>query len=122
MRFLIDAQLPPALARWLVSVGHDAEHVADLGLAEAKDSVIWAQAILTSSTLITKDEDFAQRRTAATTGPQIVWIRLPNSRKAPLLMWFSASLPRILEALLRGETLVEVTSPGRTTLGRPPHA
>jgi predicted nuclease of predicted toxin-antitoxin system len=35
MRFLIDAQLPPALARWLSSAGHDAEHVADIGLAGA---------------------------------------------------------------------------------------
>ena len=29
MRFLIDAQLPPALARLLESNGHVAEHVAD---------------------------------------------------------------------------------------------
>ncbi len=29
MRFLVDAQLPPALARWLAANGHAAEHVAD---------------------------------------------------------------------------------------------
>lgn len=33
MRFLIDAQLPPALARWLEGEGHQAEHVSDIGLA-----------------------------------------------------------------------------------------
>jgi predicted nuclease of predicted toxin-antitoxin system len=33
MRFLVDAQLPPALARWLAEKGHDARHVADVGLA-----------------------------------------------------------------------------------------
>lgn len=27
MRCLIDAQLPPALARWLTAEGHDASHV-----------------------------------------------------------------------------------------------
>jgi predicted nuclease of predicted toxin-antitoxin system len=37
MRFLIDAQLPPALARWLSSAGHDSEQVADIGLAGARD-------------------------------------------------------------------------------------
>jgi len=32
MRFLVDAQLPPALARTLEAGGHEAEHVADIGL------------------------------------------------------------------------------------------
>ncbi len=40
MRFLIDAQLPPALARLLASHGHVAEHVADIGLRDADDSPI----------------------------------------------------------------------------------
>ena len=29
MRFIVDAQLPPALARWLTVKGPQAEHVAD---------------------------------------------------------------------------------------------
>jgi predicted nuclease of predicted toxin-antitoxin system len=33
MRFLVDAQQPPALARWLTAAGHPSEHVADLGVA-----------------------------------------------------------------------------------------
>lgn len=32
MRFLVDAQLPPALARWLAAQGHEAEHVGDIGM------------------------------------------------------------------------------------------
>jgi predicted nuclease of predicted toxin-antitoxin system len=40
MRFLIDAQLPPAPARRLVELGHDAEHVSDQQLAAATDSQI----------------------------------------------------------------------------------
>ena len=32
MTFLIDAQLPPALASWLIQQGHTAQHVDDLGL------------------------------------------------------------------------------------------
>lgn len=38
-RFLIDAQLPPALARWLVAQGHAAEHVNDAGLDGADDPI-----------------------------------------------------------------------------------
>ena len=29
MRLLVDAQPPPALARWLTAQGHDAQHVFD---------------------------------------------------------------------------------------------
>ena len=38
MKFIVDAQLPPALARWLREQGHQAEHVAEAGLREAEDS------------------------------------------------------------------------------------
>jgi predicted nuclease of predicted toxin-antitoxin system len=44
VRFLVDAQLPPALARWLVEQGHDASHVTDHGLGEASDRRIWDEA------------------------------------------------------------------------------
>lgn len=40
MRFLVDAQLPPTLARWLVSEGLEAEHVIDCGLEAVDDGVI----------------------------------------------------------------------------------
>ncbi len=40
MRFVIDAQLPPALARMLAAHGHHAEHVEDIGLRDADDSPI----------------------------------------------------------------------------------
>jgi predicted nuclease of predicted toxin-antitoxin system len=57
MRFLVDAQLPPALARWLASQNHEAQHVADIGMAEASDTAIWEKAMSTKSVIITKDED-----------------------------------------------------------------
>jgi hypothetical protein len=44
MRFLIDAHLPPALARQLSAAGHRAERVADLGLADAENDKIWSYA------------------------------------------------------------------------------
>jgi hypothetical protein len=41
-------------------------------------------------------------------GPSVVWIRLPNSRRADLLAWFEKALPEVLSALERGDTLVEI--------------
>lgn len=109
MRFLVDAQLPPALARWLETEGHTAAHVGDLGMQAASDGSIWDHARATSAVIVSKDEDFARRRTSATDGPSVVWIRLPNTRRRDLLAWFAAVLPNVLAALERGETLVEIT-------------
>ena len=41
MKFLVDNQLPLALAKFLISKGHHATHVLELGLASARDSEIW---------------------------------------------------------------------------------
>ena len=108
MRFLVDAQLPPALARWLAAKGHAAEHVADGGMQAASDAAIWAFAVETSAVMVTKDEDFAQRKALSDSGPAVIWIRLPNTRRRELLASLDPVLPNILSALERGETLIEV--------------
>jgi predicted nuclease of predicted toxin-antitoxin system len=59
MRFLVDAQLPPALARILSAKGFEAEHVFDVALGAADDSAVWQHATATQAVIITKDEDFA---------------------------------------------------------------
>jgi hypothetical protein len=59
MRFLIDAQLPPALTPWLAAKGHPAQHVTDCGLEGAADRAVWDEAIRTSALIVTKDENFA---------------------------------------------------------------
>jgi predicted nuclease of predicted toxin-antitoxin system len=109
MRFLIDAQLPPALAGWLVANGHVAEHVGERGMQAASDTAIWDHALATSAVIVTKDEDFARRKVLTAAGPAVIWIRLPNTRRRDLLDWFETMIPQILAALERGETLVEVT-------------
>jgi predicted nuclease of predicted toxin-antitoxin system len=109
MRFVVDAQLPPALARYLVAQGHQAEHVFDLNMAGAEDSSIWNYAMTTGAAIVTKDEDFAIRISVAATGPSIVWLRIGNTSKRALLGWFSTLLPSIEAALTAGEKMVEVT-------------
>lgn len=58
MRFLVDARLPPALARWLSSSGVEARHVADLGLLRAADGALWNLALADNLVIVTKDEEF----------------------------------------------------------------
>ena len=109
MRFLVDAQSLPALARWLVAQGHEAEHVGDTGMQASSDIAIWDYALAASAVIVTKDEDFAQRKVLIDTGPAVVWLRLPNARRRDLLAWFETILPDVVAALARGETLIEVT-------------
>ena len=75
----------------------------------APDAAIWDYALASSSVIITKDEDFAQRKVLGDNGPLIVWVRLPNTRRRDLLVWFEMVLPDVLTALARGDTLIEVT-------------
>src|SRR5689334_5111310 len=101
MRFLVDAQLPPALARWLAANGHTAEHVADRQLEAASDVAIWDCALRQAAAIITKDEDFALSKALSDTSPAVVWIRLPNTRRRELSRPVRERLPDILSALER---------------------
>ena len=78
MRFLVDAQLPPALARRIAAAGHVCEHVADCGLLSALDPAIRAYATDVGAIIITKDEDFAVHLLLHG-GPSVVWLRVGNT-------------------------------------------
>jgi predicted nuclease of predicted toxin-antitoxin system len=108
MRFLVDAQLPPALARLLESHGHVAEHVADIGLRHADDFPIWAYALVHEAIVVTKDEDFPVRLQQTSSGPVVVWLRIGNCSRRALLQWFEPMLPQIESLIQLGERLVEV--------------
>ena len=108
MRFLVDAQLPPALARRIESLGHGAEHLAACSLEKASDADVRARAVKVGAVIVTKDEDFAVHQVLHD-GPAVVWVRVGNTRRAELLRRLDAELPDIVRALERGETLVELT-------------
>jgi predicted nuclease of predicted toxin-antitoxin system len=108
MRFLIDAQLPPALARILSARGHQAEHVADVGMRDTDDSSIWRYAIDNQAVLVTKDEDFPHRLRQGCAAPVIIWLRIGNTSRRALLAWFELLLPQIETLVGQGERLVEV--------------
>ena len=108
LRFLVDAQLPPALARWLEQQGHEAEHVYDIGLASAPDRDIWNHAARHDAAIVTKDEDFVAFRTIADDGPAVVWIRIGNATSRALIERLSSQLPAVEQGLTAGERLIEI--------------
>jgi predicted nuclease of predicted toxin-antitoxin system len=108
LRFLVDAQLPPTLAHWLVERGHEAEHVFDVGLAAAEDIAIWRKAVDEGRILVTKDRDFEELATRYPAGGQVVWLRVGNVGRRALIGWLEPRWPRVEASLAAGERIVEV--------------
>lgn len=108
IRFIVDAQLPPALARWLSAQGHEAEHVIDFGKDGTTDREIWDRAKDRGAVIISKDEDFSLLAIQGGIGPQVIWIRTGNIRRVALISWFEKILPSILTAIQRGERVIEI--------------
>lgn len=108
MRFLVDNQLPVALAHFLTRAGSESLHVIDVGLAQASDSEIWSYAAEGEFVLVSKDDDFFHRATQPGAPVQLVWIRLGNCRNAALLAAIEGAWSRVLSCLGAGERIVEV--------------
>lgn len=108
MIFLIDAQLPPALAHWLIQQGHEAQHVDKVGLRDAEDFEIWNYAFSNGTIIVTKDEDFAERTARTTSGPVIVWLRIGNATNRALMLWLAPRWAEITVLLNANNRLIEV--------------
>jgi predicted nuclease of predicted toxin-antitoxin system len=106
MKFLVDAQLPPALCRWLKARGHEAMHVANIGLGGAPDVEIAARAEADGAILVSKDEDFLLLRLPDRFA--FVWLRCGNSTNKALSAWLEARWKEIEAMLSSGERLIEV--------------
>jgi predicted nuclease of predicted toxin-antitoxin system len=106
--FLVDNQLPQALVRFLISHGHKAEHVLDLGMDEADDQAIWDYAGKNACAIVTKDEDFISLSLQTGAKNQVVWVRLGNCRTPALLAAFETALPKLIQALQQGDRVVEL--------------
>jgi predicted nuclease of predicted toxin-antitoxin system len=108
LRFLVDAQLPPALAAWLRSKGHEAHHVVDVGRGDMPDDAIWTLAIAEGSMIVTKDRDFVDWALARAPKARILWVRFGNIRRDVLIARFEAAWPRLEDALDSDATVIEV--------------
>ena len=109
MNFLIDAQLPPALARWISGLGHhQAVHAFDLGFHTADDSVLWKYAVEHQTVIITKDEDFVDCWLLSDRPAALVWIRKGNCSTQILLTWIEPMWADITKRLEQGEQLIEL--------------
>jgi len=108
VKIIIDAQLPPALAKMLCEQGADAVAVRDIGLRDASDSEIWHYALQHQAAIVTKDEDFVERSLSSPQAPVIIWLRIGNSTNRVLQTWVLPLWPEILRRIDAGDRVIEV--------------
>jgi predicted nuclease of predicted toxin-antitoxin system len=104
VKLLLDANLSPRVARLLKEAGHDAIHVADIGLLTAADPEILQSAAKEERILLTADSDFgALLALGSLASPSVLLLRsadhLRPSEQAELI---AANLPQIAKDLEKG--------------------
>lgn len=107
MKFLIDNQLPKALAEHLRGREQDCQHVLDAGLSGASDFHL-PPSEAEERILISKDEDFLYLAGRPNAKLKLVWVRLGNCRTAALLAAFDRFWPTIESCFASGDRIVEI--------------
>lgn len=109
MRFLVDVNLPPRLARWLSSRGHEARHLVDLNLLTATDTGIWDRGKNEEEIIVSRDNDFYDRSLIFGAPPQVFHIAVGNCSNARLFDLLQSNWSEIEIALSSGSTLISMT-------------
>lgn len=99
MKFVVDAQLPPRIAHYLVELGHDAVHVASLRRGPSQpDRDIAEHADTEDRVVVTKDADFRHSHTVAGTPKRLLVIASGNIHNDELMTLLDARLAEVVTA------------------------
>jgi len=80
MKFLLNMNVPRELGDRLGAAGHSYRHTGDIGLAQASDSAIIAEAKARGEVIVTHDLDYGHLLAfSGSSGPSVVIIRLRNA-------------------------------------------
>jgi len=83
MKFLLNMNVPRELGERLGAAGHSYRHAGDIGLAQANDSAVIAEAAARGEVIVTHDLDYGHLLAfSGASGPSVVIIRLRNADSA----------------------------------------
>lgn len=112
MKFLVDAQLPPRLARALVAAGHDAVHTRDLPEGNrSKDRAVAEAADADERVLVTKDGDFRDGHRLRGSPRRLLIVTTGNIHNDELLRLINANLELVV-SVLESARMVELGQEG----------
>ncbi|MBI5047371.1 MAG: DUF5615 family PIN-like protein [Deltaproteobacteria bacterium] len=107
MRFLVDMPVSPDVAAWLIKNGHDAIHVAHIGLHKAEDKEILEVAKKEKRIIITADLDFPQMfALGRLENPGLILFRGGNYSEAEMLGLIKRVLDRLSENEIKNSIIV----------------
>jgi predicted nuclease of predicted toxin-antitoxin system len=115
MKLIVDMNLSPRWAGWLVNAGIEATHWSELGANNAPDSEIMTYASLNDYVVLTHDLDFSAIL-AATHGkkPSVVQIRADDVSPDVIGLQVIAALGQMVSELEAGALLT--VDPNRTRM------
>lgn len=99
MKFLVDAQLPRRLARWLQAEGHEAVHTRDLPEGNCTgDAAINGLSLREQRVVVTKDEDFVNTFLLQHQPYKLLLVATGNIRNTELEGLFRDNLGSIVQS------------------------
>lgn len=100
MKFLVDAQLPQRLARFLRDAGHDTVHTRDLPDGNTTpDTVINTLSVKEQRVVITKDADFVQSFLLQGQPYKLLLVATGNIKNVDLEALFQQHLSQLVDLL-----------------------
>ncbi len=109
MKFIIDAQLSPHLAKWLTQTFElEAYSVSYLNMISASDIEIFDYAKKENAIVITKDEDFVQLLYRLGSPPKIIWLTFGNTTNERVKNILNKNIQQIIQQLEHAD-LVEIS-------------
>jgi predicted nuclease of predicted toxin-antitoxin system len=115
VKFLVDMPLPPALAHWLATKGHDAVHASAVGLDRSADAEILARARQDARTVVTADLDYPRLLAlAGAEGPSPILFRGGNWSEPDV----TARMQQILHVMGESELVQSIVVVDRTRVRR----
>jgi predicted nuclease of predicted toxin-antitoxin system len=109
MRFIVDAQLPSRLSKWLCVRGHESIHTLDLPAKNRTDDQVIADfADANDRIVVTKDADFTALKLLAGKPKKLLLIKTGNLNNTALLRIFEANID-LIEKLFTSFEIVEVS-------------
>jgi predicted nuclease of predicted toxin-antitoxin system len=98
MKFLVDAQLPRRISRWLQEPGHDARHKLDLPLGNrTPDAEVVRIADVEARIVVTKDANFAQSHLLQGVPSRLLLISTGNISNDELMRLFHLALSQLID-------------------------
>lgn len=107
MKFIVDTQLPPALANRLTKIGHNSTHTSFYTQGVLfSDLRITQVAIEEDRIIVTKDSDFLERFLVKGSPPEVLLLQVGNTSNRELLELMEQSLGEITRRFNDGSALV----------------